>query len=41
VPTAVAVCDNCNTYTSTTLAIPALPKTAELLQVEQARLHSG
>jgi hypothetical protein len=40
-PTAVAVYNNCNTYTSTTPAILALPKTAELLQAEQARLHSG
>jgi hypothetical protein len=40
-PIAVAVYNNCNTYTSTILAILALPKTAELLQVEQAQLHSG
>jgi hypothetical protein len=33
-PTVVAVYNNYNTYTSTTLATLALPKIAELLQVE-------
>jgi hypothetical protein len=35
-PTVVVVYNNCDIYTSTTVAISALPKTAELQQAGQA-----